>query len=81
MLETLGIENNHTMRVCRADDLSQQRRLRELRAYSTLDQQYPPSNDIYAQQRFYYPQYQQPFYSNYPTIYEQQQQQYVDSPR
>ncbi|CAF4596852.1 unnamed protein product [Rotaria sp. Silwood1] len=85
-LETLGIENNHTMRVCRGDDPAQQNRQRELRSYATMDQQYSSSNDIYRQQQQqqqpYYPQYQQQVYSNYPTMYDQQQQQqYMASPR
>ncbi|CAF2522135.1 unnamed protein product [Rotaria sp. Silwood2] len=86
LLETLGIENNHTMRVCRGDDQAQQHRQRELRSYATTDQQYSSSNDIYRQQQQqqpYYPQYQQQVYSNYPTMYDQQQQQqqYMTSPR
>ncbi|CAF3820505.1 unnamed protein product [Rotaria sordida] len=84
LLETLGIENNHTMRVCRGDDSAQQQRQRELRSYATMDQQYSSSNDIYRQQQQqpYYPQHQQQVYSNYPTMYDQQQQQqYTTSPR
>ncbi|CAM4857765.1 unnamed protein product [Rotaria socialis] len=68
-LESLGIENNHTMRVCRGDDQSQQNRQRELRSYHGSDQQ------------SYYPQYQQQVYSNYPTMYDHQQQQNMISPR
>ncbi|CAF0879530.1 unnamed protein product [Rotaria sp. Silwood1] len=82
LLETLGIENNHQMRVCRADDQAQQNRRREVRSYATSDQQYSSSNDIYQQQQQqqqFYPQYQQQQqqqpYSNYPTMYDQQQQQ------
>jgi hypothetical protein len=85
LLEGLGIENNHTMRVCREDDPAQQNRRKELRSHGAPDQQYPPSNDIYKQQP--YPQYQQQQqqpYSNYPTMYDpnqQQQQPFGTSPR
>jgi hypothetical protein len=75
LLETLGIENNHTMRVCREDDPAQQNRRRELRSYTMPDQQYSSSNDIYKQQQQPYPQYQQQPYSNYQPMYDQQQQQ------
>ena len=68
-METLGIENNHTMRVCRSDDQAQRNRFRELRSYSD-----PSLNDITKQS--YYPQYQQ---QSYPTVYDQQQ--YNTSPR
>jgi hypothetical protein len=68
-LETLGIENNHTMRVCRSDDQAQRNRFRELRSYSD-----PSLNDITKQT--YYPQYQQ---QSYPTVYDQPQ--YNISPR
>ncbi|CAF3838511.1 unnamed protein product [Rotaria sordida] len=93
LLETLGIENNHQMRVCREDDQAQQNRRRELRSFATSDQQYSSSNDIYQQQQlqqqFYPQQQQQQFYpqqqqqpnSNYPTMYDQQQQQFGGSPR
>ncbi|CAF4785093.1 unnamed protein product, partial [Rotaria socialis] len=57
------------MRVCRGDDQSQQNRQRELRSYHGSDQQ------------SYYPQYQQQVYSNYPTMYDHQQQQNMISPR
>lgn len=87
-METLGIENNHTMRICRGDDTAQQIRQRELRTFVALDQQYPGPSDVYKQQQQplqqqqqpYYPQYQQQVYSTYPTTYDQQQQ-YNISPR
>lgn len=71
-METLGIENNHQMRVCREDDPAQQSRRRELRSYANADQQYSSNNDMQKQQ-------QQP-YSNYPGMYDQQQQ-FGTSPR
>ncbi|CAF1953415.1 unnamed protein product [Rotaria magnacalcarata] len=76
LLEILGIENNHQMRVCRADDPAQQDRRRELRSFATSDQQYSSSNDIYQQQQQFHPQFQQqPPYSNPSIMYDQQQQQ------
>ncbi len=74
LLETLGIENNHTMRVCRGDDPAQRSRLQQ-------QQQYSSSNNAYTQpqQQYTYPQYQQQGYSNYPTNYDQQVQQYISS--
>lgn len=58
-METLGIENNHQMRVCREDDPAQQSRRRELRSYANADQ-----SNIDMQK-------QQPPYSNQPGMYEQ----------
>ncbi|CAF2536498.1 unnamed protein product [Rotaria sp. Silwood2] len=89
LLEALGIENNHQMRVCRADDQAQQNRRRETRSFATSDQQYSSSNDLFQQQQQqqqqqFYPQYQQQQqqpYPNYPPMYDQQQQQFGANPR
>ena len=63
------------MRVCRADDYAQQHRRQELSSYTTSNQQYSSSNDIYRQEQFY-PQYQfqQQPYLNHPPMFDQQQQ-------
>jgi hypothetical protein len=58
LLETLGIENNHQMRVCREDDPVQQNRRRELRSLQPANLAYSSSSDVYRQQ-VAYPQYQQ----------------------
>lgn len=68
LLETLGIENNHTMRVCRKDDPNPSNK--QSQVYN-----YPSTTNIYAPQSTYYPQQT---YATYPTQYDQQ---YLTSPR
>lgn len=86
-METLGVENNHQMRVCRADDPAQRERQRQLRASPPLDQYYQTLSKVdpyQSGQYSYYSQLQQPAYSTYQRTYDQQQQQqpsYNVSPR
>ena len=63
LLETLGIENNHQMRVCRADDPAQRERQRQLRASPTMDL-YPSTGYTY------YVQQPGQVYSTYPSSYD-----------
>jgi len=62
LLEALGIENNHQMRVCRDDDPMQQNRRRELRAQPGSDQMYSSSAQQQQQGAPYSSQYDQQGY-------------------
>ncbi|CAF3646864.1 unnamed protein product [Adineta steineri] len=74
LLETLGIENNHQMRVCREDDPTQQNRRRELLSNTAPNQQNVPSNGTYN------PQQQQQPPPPQPQLYNQYQQQQQPPP-
>ncbi|CAF1156405.1 unnamed protein product [Adineta ricciae] len=71
LLETLGIENNHQMRVCREDDPAQQNRRREL-----LSNQQPLSSNTSYNQQQQLPPLQM---SNQFQQQQQQQQQFNPS--
>ncbi|CAF1194818.1 unnamed protein product, partial [Didymodactylos carnosus] len=77
LLETLGIENNHQMRVCREDDPVQRNRRKELRSYTDYTNQQDPyggGQTMYQQQQTNYP-------NQYPNYQSYNNDQYSTSPR
>ncbi|UJR35185.1 hypothetical protein I4U23_027952 [Adineta vaga] len=75
LLESLGIENNHQMRVCREDDPAQQNRRRELlsnQPNNSFNQQQQPPPQMHNQFQQQQQQQQQQYNASPPVTYYQQ---------